>query len=124
MPETALVVEPTEVSSLYAKYLKERSSDNILETSNGFATFRYLDGGKSVYIIDIYVLPEHRKSGEAARIADNIVEQARVKGCTELLGSVCPSANGSTISLKVLLGYGMTLKSASNDFVIFTKEIK
>jgi len=110
--------------SLYAQYLRERSFDHIVETDKGFASYRYVKDGKSVYIVDIYVVPEARKEGVAAAMADTIVEEARKKGCTELLGSVCPSAKGSTTSLQVLLGYGMSLQSASNDFIVFSKEIK
>jgi GNAT superfamily N-acetyltransferase len=109
---------------MYAKYLTERTSDSILETHQGYATYRYLNDGKTVYIIDIYVLPDFRKLGVAATMADTIVDEAKVKGCTEVLGSVVPTAKGSTESLKVLLGYGMSLQSSAIDFIIFRKEIK
>jgi GNAT superfamily N-acetyltransferase len=107
--------------SLYSKYLKERTSDSILETQEGFATFRIMNSGKSVYIVDLYVLPDYRKSGVAASIADKICDIAKEQGCIELLGSVVPSSKGSTASLKVLLGYGMELLSSSQDFIVFKK---
>lgn len=110
-------------ASLYAKYLRERTSDEIIETTEGFASFRYLNEGKSVYIVDLFVLPDYRKSGVASAIADKVVAIAKAKGCKELLGSVCPSTKGATTSLKVLLGYDMTLQSASNDFIVFRKDI-
>ena len=107
--------------SLYAEYLKEKTSDQILETSRGFATYRYLEN--SVYIVELYVIPSFRKTKEASMMADAIVKEAKEKGCTQLLGSVVPTAKNSTISLMVLLAYGMSLKSSSNDFILFTKEI-
>lgn len=110
--------------SLYSRYLQERTEDHIVETEQGFASYRIVNEGKSAYIIDIYVVPETRKAGVASTLADTIAGLAKSKGCTELLGSVVPSAKGSTSSLKVLLGYGMTLKSSSNDFIVFSKEIK
>ncbi len=109
--------------SLYANYIKEKTEDHIIELAEGFATYRYLDEGKTVYIIDIYVLPDFREQKLASTIADTVVEEARKKGCNKLLGSVVPSAKGSTISLKVLLGYGMKLESSANDFIIFRKDI-
>jgi len=109
--------------SLYAKYLLERSEDKIIETVHGFATYRFLNEGKSVYIIDIYVDPDFRKEGEAAAMADDIVAIAKKQGCIELLGTVCPSAKGAAASMKVLLAYGMVPHSASNDLVVFRKEI-
>ena len=109
--------------SLYAQYLTERTNDKIIETSYGFATYRYLNSGKTVYIIDIYVKPAHRLAGNMATMADKIIEEARAAGAIELIGTVVPSAKGSTNSLKALLGYGMELAFASNDLIVFRKDI-
>lgn len=111
--------------SMYASYLMEKTSDLIKETDQGFATYRYLEsyGQPTVYIVDIFILPDFRKGGWASTIADNIVEEAKSRGCTRLIGSVVPSTKNSTDSLKVLLGYGMLLESASSDFIVFSKEI-
>lgn len=109
--------------SMYGAYLQERSKDCIVETEKGFATYRFINDGKSVYIIDIYVVPAYRKEKVASALADTIMDIAREWGCVEALGTVVPSANNSTASLKVLLGYGMTLKSSSNDLIVFSKEI-
>ncbi len=111
------------MTSLYAKYLTERTDDLILEYPQGFATYRYINDGKTVYIIDIFVVSCARQSGLATKMANEIVREAKVKGCTELIGSVYPSTKNSTTSLKVLLGYGMTLQSASSDFIVFRKGI-
>lgn len=109
--------------SLYAKYLKERNDDEIVETEKGFASYRYINDGKSVYLTDIYVLPEFRKENVASMIADEIALIAKSKGATEMIGTVVPTANNSTSSLKVLLGYGMTLQSASNNCIVFKKDL-
>jgi hypothetical protein len=109
--------------SLYSEYLLERSEDKIFETSEGFATYRMLEDNKICYIIDIYVRPEFRNKRAASEMADQIVDVARSVGARELIGTVCPSAKKSTESLKVLLGYGMKLKSAGQDVIVFTKEI-
>lgn len=109
--------------SLYAEYLKERTEDKIIETADGFATYRYINDGKSVYIIDIYVVPELRKTGEASYLAEQVIKEAKTKGCTELIGTVVPSSKSSTTSMKVLLAYGMELQSADRDLVIFRKGI-
>ena len=107
--------------SLYAEYLRERTSDEILETSRGFATYRYLD--QTVYIVDIYVVPQFRQTGEASQMADAIAKEAKEKGCVKMIGSVVPSSRGSTNSVKVLLAYGMKLASSGQDFILFEKEL-
>lgn len=111
--------------SLYGEYVKERLGDEIVEKSCGFATYRFLhkDDVPCVYIVDIYVKPEFRKSMVATEMADEIVEKGRAAGCKMLLGTVNPSTHSATESLKVLLGYGMSLHSCSSDMIIFKKEI-
>lgn len=109
--------------SLYADYVKERTDDHILEGTNGFATYRYLSDGKTVYIIDIYTAPGGRQMGMAAALADLICQEARAKGCTELLGTVVPSTKGSTTSIQVLIGYGMKLKGSSDNLIVFRKDL-
>lgn len=111
--------------SLYGQYVLEKTSDKIIELEHAFATYRYLDhqGIKAVYIVDIYVSPEFRKTNVASTIADNIVQEALLFGCKVLLGSVVPSNKSSTASVKVLLAYGMRLESSTNDFLLFKKEI-
>ena len=108
--------------SLWAEYIKENRNDEIIETDSGFVTYRYL-GNNQVYIIDIYIKADFRKTNMASYLADQVVAYAKERGCTELLGTVTPSANNSTDSLKVLIGYGMSLKSASDNLIVFRKEI-
>jgi len=110
--------------SLYADYILEHRGDCTIENANGFATYRFLNNNATVYLVDIYVRPEARKSGAASDLADKVCEIARQKGAKELLGTVVPSARNSTASLKVLLGYGMELQSASADLIIFRKSLQ
>jgi predicted GNAT family acetyltransferase len=107
--------------SLYGDYIRERLGDEIVEDETGFATYRFLNE-KQVYIVDIYIVPEFRKKGAATALADKVVEAAKQRGCMELIGSVVPQAKGSTDSLRVLLGYGMSLQSAGPDLILFRKE--
>jgi len=108
---------------MYGDYIREHRGDEIVENEKGFATYRFLNEGKTVYIVDIYVHPDFRNSKAASSLADTIVEAAKLQGCVELLGTVVPSAKNSTASLKVLLGYGMSLHSSSNDLIVFRKDI-
>ena len=107
--------------SLFANYRKERLGKDTLESPIGFATFEFADD--VVYIEDIYVIPEHRKSGEASRLADRICDIARDRGCKRVMGSVAPQANGATESCKVLLAYGFKIFKSTPDLVYFVKEL-
>ncbi len=109
--------------SLYADYLKEKSTDQIYEIDEGFATYRFLNDYRSVYIIDIYVRPEFRKSGIGKKIVDEIVYISKAHGCVELLGTIAPEMPGSTNSMKMQLAIGMKLHSVVGGAIILRKDI-
>lgn len=111
------------VKSLYAMYLEEKTETKIIEADFGFASYRHLLQEKATYLVDIYIRPEFRKEGLAKTLANEITKEAKDLGHTKLIGSVVPSTNGSTESIMVLIRYGMKIKSSSNDFLIFEKEI-
>lgn len=109
-------------SSLYAQYISERIGRGILESEDGFATFEYVSED-TVYIIDLYVVPEKRKNGIAAELADKIVEQAVKDGKKFLLGSVDITAKGAEDSIKVLQAYGMVKYKEAHPGIFFIKQI-
>jgi hypothetical protein len=109
--------------SHYAQYLAEKTGDKIIENQSGFATYRYINNGKSVYIVDIYIVPDERRRMKATLFADLIAREAKENGAKEMLGTVVPSMKNSTVSLSVLLAYGFKLASASNDMIVFSKEL-
>lgn len=111
------------ILSFYSKYIAERTGKHMMETDKGFAIYSYPDK-ETVYIEDIYTDHKYRKSNEAALLADQIVIAAKERGCTKLIGSVVPSTNGSTDSLRILLAYGMKLDSSANNFILFSKDIR
>ncbi len=108
--------------SLYGEYIKERQGDDILEVDEGFATYRFVDA-ETVYLVDIYVKPDARKYGHAAKLADTIASIAKQRGCKYMIGTVALGLKGSTDSLKVLLAYGMSLHQAQPSAIIMRKEI-
>jgi predicted GNAT superfamily acetyltransferase len=112
---------------MFKDYLKERLGREMLESEHGFAIYGFNCLGLDmphVYIEDIYVTPEKRKSGEAVRLADKIAEMAKSKGIRAMVGSVAIDATGSETSLKVLIAYGMKPLSANNNTIYMCKEIK
>jgi len=111
--------------SMYGDYISEHRGDGIVESESGFASYRFvsLDGTPAIYLVDIYVRKELRKTSVASDMADKVCAIGREKGCRYLMGSVAPGANKATDSLKVLLAYGMTLHSASEALIVFKKEL-
>ena len=113
--------------SLYSEYLKEKTEDKIIESDRGFLTYRFFydqkDHCDAVYIIDLYVQPSFRKEKLASSMADQVTELAKKRGCKKMLGSIIPSNKNSTASLHVLLSYGFTLDSSSDNIIWFRKEL-
>lgn len=108
---------------LHASYVKERTgADVLIEPGKGFASWKAV-GADTVYIVDIFVAPEHRKNGAAKALADRIVEAAREAGAKWLLGSVDSRAENRTESLKALLAYGMELDRIEGPMIWLRKEI-
>lgn len=112
---------------MYFDYLKEREPElNILQVEHGFALYKYIpfkNGELAVYIQDIYITPEKRKSHGASYLANIIYKEAKEKGIKTMLGSVCPSAVASQTSLQVLISFGMTIHSSEHDLIWFYKDI-
>lgn len=110
--------------SMMSEYWKEREDRETLEDEFGFLTFT-MANETDCYIVDLWVRPEYRKLGKAAAYADRVCDYARRNGKTRLIGSVDPTTNGATESLKVLLAYGMRLLGISGDgkLIYFVKDI-
>lgn len=108
---------------MFVDYIQERQGKSAIVIDGvGFATY-YFTEENDCYIEDIFVVDGHRKTGAASEMADTISELARERSCKMLLGSVVPSVNGSTTSLKVLLGYGFKLMRSQDNFILFGKEL-
>lgn len=105
----------------WVNYIKERENVEVLETTEGFATYSIKQ--PECYIKDIYVKPEFRQKHIASKLADKISVLAREMGCKYLTGSVSPITNNSTESLKVLLGYGFRLHSSQHNIIYFIKDL-
>lgn len=113
--------------SLYADYIKERCGKSFLQWEDkGFAIYfqAEVEAEPAMYIEDIYVCPDARQGKVASHMADLIAAEAKALGCTWLLGSVDPTTNGATTSLKVLLGYGFELFEISNGLIMFKKRLE
>lgn len=106
---------------MFKEYFKELKDLHVYEEENGFILYKLQP--PYLYIRDIYVKPEHRRSHLAADMADKLAKVAKDLGYTHMLGDVEPSNNSATASIKVLLAYGMRVKEANQDEIIFIKEL-
>lgn len=109
------------MSSLYAKYLKEREGFSIIEDEKGFAT--YLITGEECYVRDAYVLPQFRDEHVASGYTDQIAKIAKDQGCKFLTGTVYTKANGASKSLMAIMKYGFSIHASDQQKIILIKEL-
>lgn len=108
--------------SLYGKYVKERENCEIIETEYGFATYKVFED--HLYVIDIYVLPEHRRSKKAETLMNTAYNIAKELGKNWVLGSVCLDANGREESLMSAFYWGMKISHYNGNMIYLKKEVK
>lgn len=114
---------------MYPRYLRETLGHELYEDpkGRGFLTYGFdcIPGVDfpHAYIVDIYVVPEHRKSRVATEMADHIAGMARKFGKNVLFGTVNGQSSDPDRSLKVLQGYGMRLYAIEKDSLTMCKEL-
>lgn len=107
---------------MYGAYVKERLGKEYYETAFGFVIYSwYLED--AIYIEELYIKLEHRLEGFGTLMVDEVCDIARKAGKKYLVGTVCPSANGATISIKALLAYKMHLWRIEGDLIFLSKEL-
>ena len=108
--------------SKWADYIRERQGKEVKEWENAFTVYSF-PGDKICYIEDNYVEPKFRKKGIAAAMANEIVIEAKERGCNLLIGSVDLGAKAPADNMKVLLAYGMEPYMTEGKLIYFKKEI-
>lgn len=107
--------------TLYARYIAEREGFSIIENEHGFATF--IVSGDTIYLRDLYVVPEKRRSNVATELVDDVCMVGRTYKCKILTGSVSVKAFTATESLKAVLAYGMRVLGIQGELITFEKEL-
>lgn len=109
--------------SHFANYIYEREGKSIFEDERGFVTYMFWPEQQAVYMEDIYVRPEHRKSGVTYEFVQQVSNVAKLKGYKYLIGTVKPTANGATTSLKGMLAHGFEVDSCDGTLIWFRRNV-
>lgn len=107
---------------MYWDYVREREGVEVVETENGFALIKMVNQDM-LYLVDIYVKPDFRRSGEGRRILQEVEGIAKELGATRIQGSVAPQANGSTESALAVIATGFKISHSDNELIYFIKEL-
>lgn len=108
--------------SLYGDYIKEKLGRGILETEQGWISFDFI-GKDVVYVADMYVVPEHRRSKVGTELVNKVVEEVIKLDRKILMSSVDVTSKDALISLRGMEAYGMKIYSVQGTVVYFVKPI-
>lgn len=108
--------------SLFGEYVKEREGQEIIESDDGFLTYKAYP--EEYRIFDLYVVPSQRRFGIGSKMADEVASLALKNGCKILTGSVDSRANGASSSAKALFGYGFRILRTEGPMIYFVKELQ
>lgn len=106
--------------SLFSDYIKELDCKDVIETEVGFVIYRIV--GHECHVEDIYLLPSHRKKGEATKLCDMVVERVKDE-CSTLFGFVNPASKTATESMMSQIAYGFKIHSLNQGRIVLYKEI-
>jgi hypothetical protein len=109
------------MSSNYALYIKEREGFDIIESDEGFATYKIMD--KECYIRDIYIKPEFRDKGLTIQMLSKISKIAKEQNCDHLSGSVDTNCKFSTENTKSMILAGFKILKNTFSMIMFIKEL-
>ena len=113
------------MTSLYAKYIKEREGKDIVEDENGFATYILLPN--CLYVVDVFVVKEKRQEGLAKCYFYRLEDLAKEKKLEYIMTSLDNSDENHKIKLEALYrdGYNICYLSEENEgFFYLKKRIK
>lgn len=89
---------------MWLDYIRERMPmKDVIETPEGFAVYYNIEAESAVYIEDIYVKPQFRRSGITGVLLSEVIKETKMP---YVLGSIDVTAKGTTASLKGLLKAG------------------
>lgn len=109
--------------SHWARYIEERLDFRCIERDFGFVTYSLKQPG-TCEIIDLYVIPERRKSGCTKLLYADLITEAKAAGAKSLITSIWPGYIGSETSMQTALAYGFRLYLNDGGRTILIKNIE
>ena len=109
--------------TLYERYLLEREGISIYENEKGFCMYM-IEDIYTLFITDIYVLPEYRSKHIATNLANELTEVIKKDyKITKVKGSICLDDPNWERSHIVLTQYGMRPYDEIYNMIYYIKEV-
>tara|TARA_R110000764_G_scaffold87086_2_gene167862 strand:- start:447 stop:767 length:321 start_codon:yes stop_codon:yes gene_type:complete len=106
---------------MWLDYVRERMPmKNVIEMEEGFAIYYNIEAESAVYIEEIYIKPQFRRSDIASSLMRDIIKESVMP---YMLGSIDVSTEGKTASLKGMLKAGFEPYRTEGNLMFFRKEL-
>lgn len=107
------------MASLYGKYIAEREGVSIIEEDFGFVSYAFYDtaAGKRLYVHDMFILLEERRSGKGKLFRDMLIQLAKDNNCTHIMSAVDVTTNKATESLVFQIKMGSKVVGADKNII-------
>lgn len=111
------------MSRFYPDYMKEYRNQDYFETEHGFITYLLIPESKTVFVGDLYVKPEMRKSHHATQLVNTVCDIGREAGMKQLVSIIYMDFAGKEVSLLSSLKYGCKIISVDPSKITVAKEL-
>lgn len=114
--------------ALFQDYLKELRGEEIIWENDdsipvGFLTYVIDKTGNELYVRELFVVPEYRRTDVATRLALKAESEARIRGCKILAGTLIKGTRGMTESMGAMLSFGFKIHDWDQNKIVMTKEV-
>lgn len=110
---------------MWLEYVKERMPNKsvINRDGIGFAIYYIYEAEQAIYLEDIFIVKESRKTGVGKSILEEVENKAKEMGFRYVLGSIDPTTENTDISLKSMLNTGFKPYRIYNELLFLRKDI-
>lgn len=106
---------------MYLDYVKERQGFDCIETDQGFLFYKISD--VELYIAELYVKPEFRKTDAVKELVSRAAELALFNKCKFLTGNIYLADQGHLRTIKAALKLDFYIVRANNDIIVIARKI-
>lgn len=93
------------MTNLHRDYKVEHDGVRLLETKEGFATYKVDD--KTLCYMEVYVTPDQRGKGKAVELTHQVHKIARELGASQVIAMVDPNDVSAKATAGALMSAGM-----------------
>ena len=105
---------------MFFDYVKEREDlDSIIIEGQGFLTYRKDED--TLFVNDLYVKPEFRKSSTFMELYKKAIDIGRKLGCKQMEGHVWTNTMNPTRSLRAVLAAGFEVIHADTNVIVLRR---